>query len=70
MRILSLPINFVKISIGSKRFPLLAIAIMSVVAIPLAVSVFVAKRSSAHGANFATKKRQGCCGEELQSRAG
>jgi hypothetical protein len=64
VRILRLPINFVKISIGSKRFPLLAIAIMSVVAIPLAVSVFVAKRSSAHGANFATKKRQGCCGEE------
>ena len=64
MRMLSLPVNFVKTSIGSKRSPLLAIAGVSVVAILLAVSVFVAKRSSAHGVNSAKKKQQGCCSDQ------
>jgi hypothetical protein len=61
---LSLPVNFVKFSIGSKRSPLLAVAVVSVIAIMLAVSVFVAKSSSAHGVNPARKKQQGCCGDE------
>jgi hypothetical protein len=64
MRMLSLPVNLVKISIKSKRYPLLAIAVVSVVAILLAVSVFVAKRSSAHGVNSAKKKQQGCCSDQ------
>src|SRR5262249_22385881 len=37
---------------------------MSVMAILLAVSIFVSKRSSAHGVPHAKKKQQGCCGEE------
>jgi hypothetical protein len=64
MRMLSLPANFVKISVGSKRSELLATAVMSVMAILLTVSVFVAKRSSAHGVNPAKKKQRGCCSDQ------
>jgi hypothetical protein len=64
MRIVDLPANFVKFSIGSKRSPLLAVAVVSVMAILLAVPVFVAKRSSAHGVNPAKKKQQGCCANQ------
>lgn len=64
MRILSLPVDFVKVSIRSKRSPLLAIAVVSVMATLLAVSIFVAKRSSAHSINSAKKKQQDCCAEE------
>jgi hypothetical protein len=39
MRILSLPVNFVKTSIGSTRSLLLAIAVVSVIAIMLAGSL-------------------------------
>jgi len=58
---LSLPVNFVKTSIGSKRSVLFAIAVVSGVAILLAVSAFVVNRSSAHGVNSAKKQQQGCC---------
>jgi hypothetical protein len=58
---LSLPSEFVKISIVSKRSSLLAVAVVSVVAILLAVSVFVAKRSLAHSVTPAKKEQQGCC---------
>jgi len=44
MKMLSLPVNFVKFSIGSKRPMLLAVAVVSATAILLAVSIFVAKR--------------------------
>jgi hypothetical protein len=64
MRILDLPVNFVKFSIRSKRSPLLAVAIVSVMAILLAVSIFVAKRSSAHGVNSTKTKQQGCCANQ------
>ncbi|MGH9752682.1 MAG: hypothetical protein ACREA2_07850, partial [Blastocatellia bacterium] len=64
MRMLSLPVNFVKVSIRSKRFPLLAGAVVSVMAVLLAVSVFVAKRSSAHVGATAKKKQQGCCTDQ------
>ncbi len=53
MRILGSLINFVKFSIGSKRPSLLAAAGVSVMAILLAISIFVVKRSSAHGVNSA-----------------
>jgi hypothetical protein len=55
------PVNFVKISIGSKMSPALAVAVVSATAILIAVSVFVAKRSSAHGINSAKKEQRGCC---------
>src|SRR5262245_50837249 len=61
MRILSLPVSLVKVSIGSKRSLLLAVAVMSVMAPLLAGSIFVAKRYSAHNINLAKKKQQGCC---------
>jgi hypothetical protein len=48
MRIVNLPVNFVKFSIGSKRSSLLTVAVVSVISILLTVSIFVAKRSSAH----------------------
>jgi hypothetical protein len=64
MRILSLPVDFVKILIGSKRSSLLAIAVVSVMAILLAVSIFVAKRSSAHSITPAKKEQQGCCSNQ------
>jgi hypothetical protein len=64
MGMLSLPVNIVKTSIGSKRSPLFAIAVVSMMTILLAISIFVAKRSSAHGVNPAKKKQQGCCGDE------
>ena len=64
MGMLSLPVNIVKTSIGSKRFPLLAIAIVSVVAMLLGGAVFVARGSWAHEAISAESKLQGCCGEE------
>jgi hypothetical protein len=64
MRILDLPVNFVKFLIRSKRSPLLAIAVVSVMAILIAVSIFVAKRSSAHGFNSIKKKQQGCCANQ------
>jgi hypothetical protein len=57
-------VNFIKVSIGSKRSPLPAAAAVSVMGILLAVSVFIAKRSSAHSVNFVEKKQQGCCGDE------
>jgi hypothetical protein len=62
MRILRLPDNFVKFSIRSKRSLLLAIVV--VVAILLPVSIFVAKRSSAHVIANAKKKQQGCCSDQ------
>jgi hypothetical protein len=62
MRILSLPVNFVKISIGSTRSLLLAV--VSVIAIILAGSIFVVKRSSAHGVNSAKKNPKGCCSDQ------
>ncbi|MGH9751584.1 MAG: hypothetical protein ACREA2_02275, partial [Blastocatellia bacterium] len=64
MRILGLPANFVKFSIGSKRSLILAVAVVSAVAILPAVSIFVAKRSSAHGVTPAKKKQQGCCSDQ------
>jgi len=64
MRMLSLPVNFVKFSFGSKRSRLLAVAAVSAMAILLAVSIFVAKRSSAHGVNSAKPKQQQCCGDQ------
>src|SRR2546422_6494884 len=64
MRILGLPVNFVKFSIGLKRSSVLAIAVVSVMAIMLAVSISGAKRSSAHGVNSAKKKQQGCCSNQ------
>jgi len=64
MRMLSLPVNFVKISIGSKRSLLLAVAFVSVMTILLAGSVFVSKRSSAHGVNSAKKEQRGCCSDQ------
>jgi len=48
MRMLNFPVHVVKFSIKLRRSPLLTIAIVSVMAILLAVSAFVAKRSSAH----------------------
>jgi hypothetical protein len=64
MRILGLPVDFVKFSIGSKRSPILAIAVLSVMAVLLAGSVYVAKRSSAHGITPAKKYPQGCCSNQ------
>jgi hypothetical protein len=64
MRILSLPVNFVKISIGSTQSLLLAVAVVSVIAIILADSVFVVKRSLAHGINSAKKNPKGCCSDQ------
>ncbi|HKQ72667.1 MAG TPA: hypothetical protein VJ810_02990 [Blastocatellia bacterium] len=64
MRILSLPASFVKFSIRSKQSLLLAVAAVSVIAILLAVSIFVAKRSSAHGVSPTKKKQQGCCADD------
>ncbi len=64
MRIVNLPANFVKFSIRSKQSSLLAVAAVIVMVILLAVPIFFAKRSSAHGVNFAKTKRQGCCGEQ------
>jgi hypothetical protein len=64
MRIVDLPVNFVKISIGSKRSQLLAIAVVGVMAILVAVSIFVAKRSSAHVVTPAKKKQRGCCSDQ------
>jgi hypothetical protein len=64
MGIVDLPVNFVKISIGSKMSPLLALAVASVTAILLAGSIFVAKRSSAHVVAPAKKKQQGCCSDQ------
>jgi hypothetical protein len=63
MRILSSPVYFVKISIGSTRSLLLAAAFLSVLAVLVAVSMFVAKRSSANVVNSAGKKQQGCCSD-------
>jgi len=40
---------------------LLAVAVVSATAILLAVSIFVAKRSSAHSVTPAKKEQQGCC---------
>ena len=56
MRMLNLPVHVVKFSIKLRRSPLLTVAIVSVMAILLAVSAFVAKRSSAHGANSTNKE--------------
>src|ERR1700741_4912160 len=64
MRMLSLPVHVVKFSIRSKRSPLLVIAIVSVMAILMVVSSFVAKRSSAHVVATAKKKQQGCCADQ------
>lgn len=64
MRMPGSPVNFVRFSLESKRSPLLVIAVVSVMAMLLAVSVFVAKRSSAHSVNSTKKKQQGCCGGE------
>jgi hypothetical protein len=64
MRIVDLPVNFVKFSLGSKRSPLLVVALVGVMAVLLAVSIFVTKLSSAHGVNSAKKKQQGCCADE------
>src|SRR5262245_7589058 len=64
MRIVDLPVNIVKFSIRSKQSPLLAVSIVSVMAILLAVSIFVSKRSSAHGVSSAKKKQQGCCSNQ------
>ncbi len=64
MRILSLPVNFVKISIRSTRTPLLAFAVVSVMAIILASSIFAVKRSSVIGINSTEKTRQGCCSDQ------
>jgi len=64
MRIVNLPITFVKLSIRSKQSLFLAVAVVSVMATLLAVSIFVAKRSSAHGVNSAKKKQQGCCADQ------
>jgi len=64
MRIVNLLANFVKFSIRSKRSPLLAVAAVSVIASLLVVSIFVAKRSSAHGVNSAKAKQQGCCADQ------
>jgi hypothetical protein len=64
MRILNLPVNFVKISIGSTRSLLLAVAVVSLIAIILAGSIFVVKRSSAHGVNSAKKTPKGCCSDQ------
>jgi hypothetical protein len=64
MRILGLHVDFVKFSIRLKRSSLLTIAIVSVMAILVAVSFFVAKRSSAEGVNSTKKKQQGCCSDQ------
>lgn len=64
MKMLSWPVNFVKVSIRSKQALLLAVAVVSVMAILLAVSIFVAKRSSAHVGATAKKKQQGCCSDQ------
>ncbi|MCG3161303.1 MAG: hypothetical protein JMDDDDMK_02454 [Acidobacteria bacterium] len=61
MRILSSPINLVNRSIGSRRSSLLVAGTAIVVALLLAIPVFIARRSSAHGVNSANKKQQGCC---------
>ena len=73
MRILSSPINLVNRSIRSIKsgrsinsgrsgqFPLLAAAAAIVVSLLLAIPIFIAKRSSAHGVNYAKTKQQGCC---------
>lgn len=67
MRILGSPANFVKISIRSKRSPLIAVAVVSVMGVLVAVLVFVAKRSSAEGVNSPKKKQQGCCPDQSGS---
>lgn len=64
MRILGSPVNLVKFSIGSKRSLLLTVAVLSVMAILLAVSIFVSKRSSAHGVTPAKKNPRGCCSDQ------
>jgi len=64
MRILGLPINFVKFSLGLKRSSLLVIVAVSIMAILLTILASVAKRSSAHGVNPTTNEQQLCCVEE------
>jgi hypothetical protein len=63
MRMLSLPVHVVKFSIRSKRSQFLAVTIASAMAMLLAVSVFIAKRSSAHSAT-AKKEPIGCCSDQ------
>jgi len=62
MRMLSLPVNFVKFSIRSKRSLLLAVGAMSIVALSFVVPRFALSRSSANGLNSANPNRQQCCG--------
>src|SRR5215510_11335389 len=64
MRIVNLPANFAKFSIRSKRSQFLAVAAVSATAILLAFSIFVTKRSSAHGVDHAKTKERGCCANQ------
>jgi len=64
MRIVDLPANFVKFSIRSKQSPFLIPVAVGVVVILLTASIFVVKRSSAHGVNPVKKKQQGCCADQ------
>ncbi len=64
MRMLNFLVDVVKFSIKLRRSPLLTIAIVSVMAILLAVSAFVGKRSSAHVVVPAKKNQQGCCSDQ------
>jgi hypothetical protein len=64
MRIVGLPVDFIKFSIGSKRSLLLAIAVVGMIAIFASISIFVAKRSSAHAGASSKKKQRGCCSDQ------
>jgi hypothetical protein len=64
MRMLSLPVHVVKFSIRSKRSQFLAATIASTMAMLLAVSFFIAKRSSAHVVTPAKKEPIGCCSDQ------
>jgi len=55
MRIINLPINFVKFSIKPKQALLLAVVVVSVTALIWTVPNFISRRSSAHGVNTSSR---------------
>src|SRR5215470_2900937 len=64
MRMLSLPVNFVKLSIRSKQALLLVVTVVSVTGLIWTASNFISRRSSAHGVETAKTKQQGCCANQ------
>ena len=65
MKMLGLPVHFVKFSIRSKQAPLLALVVAGVItALVWSVNGFARSRSSAHGVNPAKKEQRGCCSDQ------